>query len=244
MSTAKSYYNNGLSHYEKGQYENAIADYTKAIELDPSKYLLYDRLLLSDIETTMEGEFVFVKIGGIDWRVLDVKNNQALLLSELVLKANLYHSEDEYIKWKNCALRQYLNNDFYNKFSDNDRSRIAKKTIPNKNNQWYGTPGGNDTTDNIFLLSLEEVIQYFGDSGRLKYPLNEKNKSYHYYLSDEFNDKRIAMGRSGLTNYWWLRSPGRNNDRAAYVNYEGHVIVSGDVVSEFGGVRPALWLNL
>jgi hypothetical protein len=27
--------------------------------------------------------------------------------------------------------------------------------------------GGNDTTDKIFILSIEEVVQYFGDSGQL-----------------------------------------------------------------------------
>ncbi|MCL1987589.1 MAG: DUF6273 domain-containing protein, partial [Firmicutes bacterium] len=89
-----------------------------------------------------------IKIGEIipfsayNWRVLDVQKNQALLLSDLILEERPYHREYTAITWENCTLRHYLNNDFYNKLSE--KSRIAQRKISNKDNQWFGTSGGND----------------------------------------------------------------------------------------------------
>ncbi|MCL2016671.1 MAG: DUF6273 domain-containing protein [Defluviitaleaceae bacterium] len=179
--------------------------------------------------------------GGYDWQVLDIQNNQALLLSELVLEKRPYNTTQTPITWEQCTLRRYLNNDFYNKLPQN--GKIAQRTIPNNNNQWFGTDGGNDTTDHIFLLSLDEVVQYFGDSGQLKV----KNKSpISWGIEDQFNDKRIARDTSGAAAWWWLRSPGKPTYIAASIHRKGYVNVCGydyDVVGE-GGVRPALWLNL
>ncbi|MCL1997149.1 MAG: DUF6273 domain-containing protein [Turicibacter sp.] len=178
-----------------------------------------------------------------DWRVLDIQNNQALLLSELVLEERAYNkraynTKNTAITWEDCTLRDYLNKDFYNKLADKDK--IVKKTIPNKSNQWFGTSGGySTTTDPIFLLSIEEVVQYFGDSGQLK---NKYSKNV-YYIIDQYSEKRIAKDTNGVAT-WWLRSPGYVSNRAAYVNDYGYVSVDGKTVSAVGGVRPALWLNL
>jgi len=53
--------------------------------------------------------------GGYNWRVLDIQNGQALLLSELILEKRPYHKEQVNITWENCTMRNYLNNKFYNK---------------------------------------------------------------------------------------------------------------------------------
>jgi hypothetical protein len=56
----------------------------------------------------------------------------------------------------------------------------------------------NDTDDYIFLLSLEEVVKYFGDSGQL---LNG-NPNYEHGISDEYNGARIAYTLNGSTSEW------------------------------------------
>ncbi|MDR1801010.1 MAG: DUF6273 domain-containing protein [Lachnospiraceae bacterium] len=44
--------------------------------------------------------------------------------------------------------------------------------------------------------------------------------------------------------WWWLRSPGRVSDLAAYVDKGGCVCCRiGDHVNIADGVRPAFWLN-
>ena len=44
--------------------------------------------------------------------------------------------------------------------------------------------------------------------------------------------------------YWWLRSPGLYDDRAARVGGAGDVFSSGEIVDEVYGVRPAFHLDL
>ncbi|MCL1986358.1 MAG: DUF6273 domain-containing protein [Firmicutes bacterium] len=185
---------------------------------------------------------LLAKVGNIitfsnyEWRILDIQNNQALLLSNLILEKHPYNIKDTSVTWEDCSLRYYLNTDFYNKLSD--KSQIAQKNIVNDDNPKYGTSGGNNTTDYIFLLSLEEVTNYFGN-GKSDMSTLKSNG----FINDKNNNKRIARDTSGAAAWWWLRSPGYDSDYAAYVYNDGPVLAIGNV-SVVGGVRPALWLNL
>ena len=49
-------------------------------------------------------------------------------------------------------------------FSASEKSAIPTVTLSNPDNPNYGTEGGNDTQDQVFLLSLEELQQYFNVS--------------------------------------------------------------------------------
>lgn len=111
-----------------------------------------------------------ISFGDYEWRVLDVQDNTALIITEYVIEERSYHDVYKDITWEECSLRTYLNGEFYNKFSERDRSRIISVLNQNMDNQWYGTKGGADTWDRIFLLSLEEAAcNYFGDSSSKLY---------------------------------------------------------------------------
>ena len=195
------------------------------------------------------------RFGNYDWRVLDVQDGKALLLSDLVITNKPYHESFDSITWENCTLRrEYLNNELYNSFSEGDKKRIIETTNRNSDNLWFDTAGGSDTCDKIFLLSLEEVDKYFGDSADY---LRKRRKKYDngkffagsngYHLSNTYNYDRIANNANGEAHCWWLRSPGNISSYAAYVFNFGNVIVFGsriNHISAVGGVRPALWLNL
>ncbi|MCL2816885.1 MAG: InlB B-repeat-containing protein [Clostridiales bacterium] len=201
---------------------------------------------------------VTIKFGGIDWLVLEVQDGKALILSEKILEKRPYH-EREYITWENCSLRGYLNGEFYNNtFSAAEKARIVETAVKNDDNQWYGSAGGNDTLDKIFLLSLEEVVKYFGDSGQLANMPGDLTLG----INDQYNSARIAYDKDGNDLNWWLRSPGYADSlyyaygslSAAYVRAiylgsansdGGMVLVVGlPVYVDYVGVRPALWLNL
>jgi hypothetical protein len=62
-----------------------------------------------------------MRFGNYDWRILEVVNSKALLLSETVIVTLPYHRPGGCITWENCTLRQYLNNEFYNSFSPQDK---------------------------------------------------------------------------------------------------------------------------
>jgi len=185
-----------------------------------------------------------VEFGGYIWRVLDVQNGQALLLSEFVLENRSYNDEDMSITWEKCTLRHYLNGEFYEKFSAAARERIIQTNVKNDDNQWFGTPGGDgeDTADYIFLLSIEEVVRYFGDSGKLESGIS--NGIYETCIDDEFNENRIAKDSLGVAITWWLRSNGDYDRDAAGVYLNGCLYLDGGHVSAENGVRPALWLKL
>ncbi|MDR0220206.1 MAG: FecR family protein, partial [Lachnospiraceae bacterium] len=176
-----------------------------------------------------------VGFGGYEWRVLEVSDGKALLLSEYVLELRPYNGEwrddltfDENIAalsttWADCDLRAYLNGEFYDSLGADIKARIVETQVVNDDNPEYGTPGGADTNDKIFLLSIDEAEAYFSD-----------------------DTARIAYDSSGAASWWWLRSPGYGSRYAALVGRGGDVDVNGiyGIYIGYGGVRPALWLNL
>ena len=191
-------------------------------------------------EEIVQGKKRNVQFGGYNWRVLDVQGDRALLLTEDIIEKRCYNTELTGVTWETCTLRKYLNGEFFRKFNSQEQARIIEVNNVNKNNQWFGTEGGNNTKDKIFLLSIEETVKYFGDSGQLK----NKNPKSKYDIDDEYNKDRIAKYENEEL-WWWLRSPGLSSDGAASVNYYGSLDLFGSFVySVEVGVRPALWLNL
>ena len=195
-----------------------------------------------------------ISFGSYDWRVLDIQNNTALIITEYIIEQRSYHDAYKDITWADCSLRKYLNGEFYDKFNATDKSRIIPVLNKNPDNQWYGSEGGADTRDSIFLLSIEEVVcQYFGDSSsKLLNP--GKNQRYWFERKDENNSKRIARleAKKEWHWWWWLRSPGRVNIKTVYIHGDGNIGIQGNNILKgnisdgkcTGGVRPALWLKL
>jgi hypothetical protein len=184
-----------------------------------------------------------ITFGNYNWRVLKIKDSRILIITEDVIELRWYHKAFVDITWADCELRGYLNNEFYNKFNHDEKERIIPVVNRNPGNQWFNTKGGINTTDRIFLLSLEEVCEYFGDSGE-----NLINKgSQKWYIEDENNGKRQA--KYGDAFHWWrLRSPGYYGRTTASVSSNGNVYVRGNGVygrpKDGGGVRPALWVQV
>jgi hypothetical protein len=160
--------------------------------------------------------------GDIDWQVLDVRDGRALLVSQDILEMRAYNEEFIRTTWEDCSLRAYLNGEFLSKhFSNEEQMRIALANVINDDSSEYGTPGGNDTQDKVFLLSIDEIERYFSS-----------------------NSERIAKYQ-GADYWWWLRSPGAGAYSAADIYVDGDMnALGGDVENDTGGVRPALWLNL
>jgi serine/threonine protein kinase len=198
-----------------------------------------------------------IPFGGHDWRVLDVQGNYTLILTENVIENRRYHNT--VTTWENSEIRRYLNGDFFNNFTQTDRDRIRETYVINNDNPWtfqrgVNVPGGNNTTDRIFLLSIDEVVQYFGGSDLLELGKNESNRNgsvagLHFWgiwEDNEISRARIARNAASLVWWWWLRSPGNSDIIAAHVFTDGSVRVRGGhgIYNGSGGVRPALWLNL
>ena len=174
----------------------------------------------------------YFKYEPIKWRVLQSENGEAFLLSDVILDKQLYNENDKYVTWEKSSLRAWINKKFIKRaFIDEEREKINITEIVNQDNPVYGTEGGNNTFDKIFLLSLSEVSE-------------QQDGEKYGFLDDEIR----ACGKSDFSktgSWWWLRSPGSYSLDAAEVNDDGWVGRNGSRVdSSYGGVRPALHLNL
>jgi len=162
-------------------------------------------------------------LGGHSWLVLEQRDGRALLLMEDVLPARAYHEALVDITWEESNLRQYLNDGFLNRFGQEDRARIVQTQLNNRNHADYGTRGGANTGDYVFLLSIAEARLYFE------------------------NDAARVARNNGLNVIWWLRSPGLYQYLAAVVIANGEVGFRGSPVDGALGlryVRPAMWVTI
>ena len=172
----------------------------------------------------------------IEWIVLDAQGESRLLISKYALDAHAYNSTYTDITWEKCTLRDWLNNSFLNEaFSANEKKAILTTSVDNSKSQGYSryrANGGNNTEDQIFLLSYTEAWKYFAsDSSRTCKP-TAYAKAQGAYVND-----------SNGNCWWWLRSPGNGQDFAAFVNTSGSGRYNGVNLSN-SAVRPAFWINL
>ena len=170
----------------------------------------------------------------IEWVVLEVKDNKALVISRYALDCKPYNTQYEGTTWEKCSLRSWLNSNFIaDAFTVDERNYICETTVTADKNPGYSIPiPGNDTQDEIFLLSINEVEKYFPSyNGR-------------QCVATEYAINKGADIINALC-WWWLHSPGSLQDRAAFVNDSGVVEEGGLYVNnDWAAVRPALWINL
>ena len=184
----------------------------------------------------------------IEWIVLDVQGDKALLLSRYGLDAKPYNTTRTDVTWEKCTLRKWLSGDFMNKaFNAGEQDAILITNVDNSKSQGYSswkTSGGNDTQDKVFLLSYAETNRYLGvtydDSKNTKSRVapTAYAKKNGAYTNDS---NKTAEGEAA--GWWWLRSPGGAQDCAASVSTAGSLDRSG-VDRGNHVVRPALWIDL
>lgn len=170
----------------------------------------------------------------IEWIVLERDGDKALLLSLFCLDTQPYFNvADVPVTWAESTLRAWLNGEFCNAaFSETEKLLLEETELVNSDNPTYGTPGGENTPDRVFLLSLEEAESYLTDELRLA-PVSQ------YAAGRGCYDNASGNG------WWWLRSPGVYGRDAAYISAVGKVSVYGYIVHRSGwAVRPAIWIYL
>ena len=184
----------------------------------------------------------------VKWRVLSNASGQLFLLSDQNLEVFQYHTAEENVTWETSTMRSWLNgygtysgdNLLTAAFSAKEQAAIAETLVVNDDNAYYGTDGGSNTTDRLFLLSLDEAEdrRYFPRFSSSRYAANTA------YVAD---GGRLGsyMYEAGELDSWWLRSPGPDNSKAAFVDEGGAVIFDGNPVNyRSTAVRPAFNLKL
>lgn len=200
----------------------------------------------------------------IRWRVLNVYENTALLLSDRILD-NIQNSG---YSWESTDVRGWLNgygpyeygwpdfrkDNFANAaFTSEEITAIKKTSLKNLKSIRFGTGEGENTVDKIFCLSETEVSN------------TDKAKSYGFVSTeDTLDEARIIKGSTyakakGILNAkispilgnasWWLRTSAETDTSAMTISASGSVSTLGwdfeDIFDEpIIGIAPALYLDL
>lgn len=170
----------------------------------------------------------------IEWIVIARdRDNHALLLSRYCLDALPYNEDGGDVTWEDSSIRAWLNGEFLESAFGGDPNGFICTTECKTKDGRSGTDGGENTTDRIFLLAVDEVTQYFPKESSRRAPVTEYAK-----------EQGAEYDKNG-NGWWWLRTPGKTQDMAAGVHTAGGVNYDGrDVDRTDLCIRPALWLDL
>ncbi|MBO4325665.1 MAG: hypothetical protein J5950_00135 [Clostridia bacterium] len=181
----------------------------------------------------------------IQWIVLKDMGDSYLMISREILDAKPFSDYYAEVQWEGSTLRDWLNGtDDYarggEKFVESwnfiDRAFTeteigALKTVTNTTagNETFGTEGGADTQDLIYLFAVSELGEYFGADLSMQ------------AATTPFAAKRgVAAEYKTRYGSWWLRSPGiatyfQGIDRNGDIDEGGYN--ASDVTV---GVRPVI----
>ena len=107
-----------------------------------------------------------VAFGNYTWLVLESDEEECLLAMYHAEKHEetrngAYHDKLEDVTWADCSLRKWLNGEFLeNGFAEEEREQILTETYENPGNDTYGTDGGEETEDQVTLLTPEMFTEY------------------------------------------------------------------------------------
>mgnify|MGYP000602187521 FL=1 len=139
--------------------KNADTVAGSSIPIEPGEHVMYG---------SYQGE-------PVEWRVLDKKDREILLLSEYGLDAQPFDTSGKSrVDWKDSTIRKWLNDDFYNSaFSEKEKENIVESKsegFEEYNTSMNLTGGGKpyaylerEIEDKVFLLSNTELCAYFSE---------------------------------------------------------------------------------
>ncbi len=235
---------------------------------------------LTDEETTVQRQ------EPLDWYLLDIQDGTAILLSKYLIDGvqfNLNATDGN--DWAGSNLRSWLNSTggisssrneegFYDTaFTDEEKEKIVLTEVnmnsdgsfiaynTTKESDWWEryTTSGEDTSDYVWVLSGEEVFEYFGLSQIATYEElghDPENYTNGYFVPTEFAHEeagvKINEGGNGPSFVGfgdsWTRSPGREADEEGnyYGVFWGSVgsLNSGRTVDRVYGALPAITVDL
>ena len=146
------------------------------------------------------------------------------------------------INWENSAIKDIeIFSLFYNVVRVNflEKGLIIKTKISNKDCKRFGLDFGNDTEDDFFILSQEDIDKYFYNN---KYEYSDKIQNNNklktvYKYSDFGGPKEQKEG-------YWVRDKGYLWWYVSFVDENGNLNTRGINAGVDMGVRLAVWIDI
>ena len=169
----------------------------------------------------------------IEWIVIEKHEDHIFVLSKYALDClefDTAFTSDE-LTWENSSLRRWLNRTFYTDALDPVEQRMILQT-----------DNGKDVTDNVFLLSREEIetIDHFNRTCAA----TEYAKSMGVYATDSRPDYPEINVENACN--WWTRTIGQGSRTVVCIDYEhGSAGSYGSPANDSNkAVRPAMKISI
>ena len=222
------------------------------------------------------------KTEALKWRVIDKDGDKLLILCDQLIDSFCYHNEEtggvpDTMSWQDSTVRAFLNGDFLTEcFAEEEIARIETthlknealqdqleylwRNVEDKGDATYSElknqdlPDGPETDDKVFLLSVDEVLKYFGDEMAPDPDQSEENYPFSVidtypkaiaYVTKAVQDlhqgyyDRVTNGGAWMTRTLSVGS--HRNTLVTYVSGSGHFFNYFTNTPMF--IRPAMWVR-
>ena len=262
-----------FGHYPQTEILEKESDFSPCpggAEIDPVMYRALEDAAGDAADPVLLGGVCYVRLEDrwfrcdpIIWRVLEVSDQTALLMSDRCLDCAPYHAEYRGVFWEESALRAWLNGTaeedpappyggrsfIDTAFTEEELRAVVVSAVPNTNNHYFGTACGSGTRDRVFILSEEEIF------------CSEKAERYGFLPDDALPDpgRRLSPtayaaargawqssgGETAGIGFWFLRTNGYTRDNAVYVGEKGYLYNRGiPVTCADAGIVPVIRVRL
>ena len=174
--------------------------------------------------------------------VTEENGDTLTLMSLYCLDVVPYSLENTDTTWETSYLREFLNNDFYDSaFSIGEKNMIVDSEVINNDNPVHGTFGGNNTTDKVYIMSIEEAMEFYS----VAEPVEMFYDRIHAQATEYAIQKGVWLEIPDSSRcWWWLRSPGGSASQAAEIGSAGYCSFNGSFVdSTERALRPVIKIN-
>ena len=181
----------------------------------------------------------------VRWWAIGEDTGRIVLMSENIIDTKPLADTFSAVTWDVSDLRDWLNDDFYNKaFTDNDKKHITMHFTPASNNYYFDVTTGADTYNKIGIItsaSLADGTYIFKDHNSDEMKELRKAEGTEYAIA---NGLRTHNGKFGR--WWTATSADAANLYGVVVTEEGVILIEsgGEVNNKTDiGVRPFIMVN-
>ena len=216
---------NGYYSFEDKLYEKK----TSVVSIGTS--LSYNKFTNGDYISN-NTEYWFV-VEPIVWRILEKTDDSYLLMSDKLIDAKLYGQTNNY---ENSLIRQWLNNEFYNKAFTNKDIIQNTEVVNNIEGNINACP---NTFDNVFLPSKFDMV-----NPKYGFPSSIALSCFPERIAESTDYTRISnlIIENDCHSRYCTRTPDENSGDVYSVQSSGAVVP--DIIRQFTfGVRPMIKIS-
>lgn len=220
----------------------------------------FDTVTFGNYQQAKDEYGIFNKLP-VEWILIEKNEDNALLMSKYVLDSMPFNNKEvkpsgEFVSksidkfasnWEYSTIREYINMTMYNEiFNESEKKIINPNYTLNKYVYDYGNMlyCGNNTDDNMFLLSEEEIYHYFGKNRKDGKCINKATKGTEYAIKN----RNLIITENGLWDAgfsdYYIRPIGDADKDVAVIGSNGAYKRNIYINEEGHGIRPCIFVKL